>query len=45
MLNGPWDDDFVVARPDETITYAHFKTMATALCNRSGLSFNKAETN
>jgi len=25
MLNGPWDDDFVVAHPGETITYVDFK--------------------
>jgi hypothetical protein len=25
-LNGPWDDDFVVALPGETITYMDFKT-------------------
>lgn len=25
MLYGPWDDDFVVARPGETISYAHFR--------------------
>ena len=25
MLNGPWDDDFVVARPGETITYLDFQ--------------------
>ncbi len=25
MLNGPWDDEFVVARPGETITYLDFK--------------------
>jgi hypothetical protein len=43
MLNGPWDDDFVVVRPGETISYAHFKTMATAMCNFPGLSFNKPE--
>lgn len=26
LLHGPWDDDFVVARPGETITYLDFKT-------------------
>ena len=26
MLNGPWDEDFVVARPGETISYLDFKT-------------------
>ena len=25
LLYGPWDDDFVVARPGETITYLDFK--------------------
>jgi len=25
MLTGPWDDDFVVARPGETITYLDFQ--------------------
>jgi hypothetical protein len=25
LLNGPWDDEFVVARPGETITYLDFK--------------------
>lgn len=45
MLNGPWDDDFVVVQPGETITYAHFKTTATAMCNLPGMSFNKPETN
>ena len=24
MVNGPWGDDFVVAAPGETLTYAHF---------------------
>lgn len=24
LLRGPWDGDFVVARPGQTITYAHF---------------------
>lgn len=42
MLNGPWDDDFVVARPGEIITYADFKTTTTAICNLPDLSFNKA---
>ncbi len=26
LLHGPWDDEFVVARPGETITYLDFKT-------------------
>jgi hypothetical protein len=25
MLYGPWDDEFVVARPGETISYLDFK--------------------
>jgi hypothetical protein len=29
MLYGPWDDDFVIARPGETITYANFKLAAS----------------
>jgi hypothetical protein len=28
MIHGPWDDDFVIARPGETITYLDFKTGA-----------------
>lgn len=28
-LNGPWDDDFVVARPGETIRYADFMACKT----------------
>jgi hypothetical protein len=28
MLYGPWDDDFVVVRPGETIHYAHFRPTA-----------------
>ncbi|MGD8815408.1 MAG: DUF1638 domain-containing protein [Anaerolineales bacterium] len=26
LLNGPWDDEFVVAHPGETITYMDFKS-------------------
>jgi hypothetical protein len=44
MLNGPWDDDFVVARPGETISYTDFKTTATGMCNLPGRSFNPAKT-
>lgn len=29
MLYGPWDDDFVIIQPGQTVTYADFKTMAT----------------
>ena len=39
MIYGPWDDDFVVARPGQTITYADFKTTATTMCNLPGMSF------
>lgn len=44
MLNGPWDDDFVVVRPGETITYAHFKTTANTMCNLPGMTFTQSET-
>ena len=44
MLFGPWDDDFVVARPGETISYADFKTTATTMCNLPGTSFSPPET-
>jgi hypothetical protein len=37
MLYGPWDDDFVVARPGETISFADFRTTATTTCNLSSL--------
>lgn len=40
MIHGPWDDDFVVARPGQTITYTDFKTTATSMCNLPGMSFN-----
>jgi len=33
MLYGPWDDDFVIARPGRTISYADFKTTATTMCH------------
>lgn len=39
MIYGPWDDDFVVARPGQTITYADFKTSAVTMCNLPGMSF------
>jgi len=44
MLYGPWDDDFVIARPGETISYADFKTTATTMCNLPGTSFTPPET-
>ncbi len=33
MLNGPWDDEFVVAEPGSTIEYKDFKTTATTSAN------------
>jgi len=44
MLFGPWDDDFVITRPGQTITYADFKTTATTMCNLPGSSFTPPET-
>ncbi|MBN1220327.1 MAG: DUF1638 domain-containing protein [Anaerolineae bacterium] len=44
MLYGPWDDDFVVIQPGETITYADFKTTATTTCNLPDVSLNPLET-
>ena len=44
MLYGPWDDDFVIARPGETISYADFKTTATAMCNLPDVSSVPLET-
>ena len=41
MLFGPWDDDFVVARPGEAITYADFNTAATGMCNSPGTAPRK----
>jgi hypothetical protein len=38
MLYGPWDDDFVIARPGDIISYADFKMTATAASNLPGLS-------
>jgi hypothetical protein len=32
-LFGPWDDDFVIAEPDQTIKYVDFKTDATTASN------------
>ena len=37
-LFGPWDDDFVVAQPGQTIKYADFKTTATSTNNFSMFS-------
>jgi hypothetical protein len=44
MLYGPWDDDFVIAWPGETISYADFKTTATTVCSLPDSSFTPAET-
>jgi len=44
MLFGPWDDDFVVVQPGQTISYADFKTTATTMCNLPGSSFPPPET-
>jgi hypothetical protein len=33
LLHGPWDDDFVIARPGQTITYSDFKSTATTTAN------------
>ena len=32
-LFGPWDDDFVIAEPGQTIKYVDFKTEATTASN------------
>jgi hypothetical protein len=37
-LYGPWDDDFVVAQPGQTIQYTDFKTSATTTNNLNALS-------
>ena len=33
MLYGPWDDDFVIAAPGETISFLDFKKVETSLAN------------
>ncbi len=33
MLYGPWDEDFIIARPGETIHYTDFKTTTPRFCN------------
>ncbi len=38
LLLGPWDDDFVVTPPGQTISYADFKTTATTMCNLPGVA-------
>jgi hypothetical protein len=37
-LYGPWDDEFVVAQPGETIKYTDFKTTVTTTNNFNALS-------
>lgn len=37
-LYGPWDDEFVVARPGQTIQYIDFKTTATTTNNLNAFS-------
>lgn len=37
-LFGPWDDDFVVAQPGQTIQYIDFKTSATTTNNLNAFS-------
>jgi hypothetical protein len=43
MINGPWDDDFVVVGPGEKITFEEFKQMGTSRSPRGG-SLNKMGT-
>lgn len=38
MIFGPWDDEFVVAQPGETISYVDFKTNGAPACNLPGFS-------
>lgn len=38
LIFGPWDDDFVVTQPGQTISYADFKTSTTTMCNFAGMS-------
>jgi hypothetical protein len=35
LLTGPWDEDFLVVRPGETISYLDFRTTATGMGNTS----------
>jgi hypothetical protein len=37
MIAGPWDADFVIVRPGETIQYADFKTTANMMSNQSNV--------
>jgi hypothetical protein len=38
LVIGPWDDDFVIARPGERITFAQFKTKTKVASNTLGAS-------
>ena len=33
MIDGPWDNDFVVAKPGETIKFEDFKLTASSMPN------------
>jgi hypothetical protein len=35
MISGPWDDDFVVARPGEKIKFEDFKLKASSMPNQN----------
>ncbi|MCA9969564.1 MAG: DUF1638 domain-containing protein [Anaerolineales bacterium] len=41
-LHGPWDDDFVVVPPGQTIHYTDFKTSATGSSNLNAFSLSAA---
>lgn len=43
MINGPWDGDFIVARPKETITFEKFKRTIADKSGPRGVSFGKPE--
>ena len=43
MIYGPWDANFVIARPGETMKYADFKTTATTMSNLSEASCTPLE--
>ena len=44
MLYGPWDEDFIIARPGEIIHYTDFKTTTPRLCNTPAVPASKPET-
>jgi hypothetical protein len=43
MLYGPWDEDFIIARPGETIHYTDFKSTTPRLCNTPAAPPGKVE--